>query len=96
MPRKKPLKTVEVVYETAGNFNETVMCESYIPRVLVDYKNHNRFQSLYFMFDQAQCHTTQRSKTTFASAIIDVKIPKRMTPFLQPADQSWMRPIKLT
>ena len=40
--------------------------------------------------------TTQRSKTTFASASIDFKwIPMRMTPFLQPADQSWMRPIKL-
>ncbi len=61
-----------------------------------NYKNHNRFQSIDFMFDKAPCYTTQRSRTTFASASIDIKwIPKRMTPFLQPADQSWMRPIKL-
>jgi hypothetical protein len=51
LPRKNTLKNwvppypVELVYGTAGNFNETVICESYIPRVLVDYKNHNRYQS---------------------------------------------------
>ena len=102
MPRKKPLKnwmpsnTVEVVYGTAGNFNETVICESYIPRVLVDYKYHNRFQSLDIMFYQAPFHTMQRSRATFASASIDVKwIPKLMAPFLQHVDHSWMRPIKL-
>ena len=91
-----PSNTVEVVYGTAGNFNETVICESYIPRVLVDYKYHNRFQSLDIMFYQAPFHTMQRSRATFASASIDVKwIPKLMAPFLQHVDHSWMRPIKL-
>ena len=61
---------------------------------IVRLKNHNRFQDS--MFDQAPYHTTQRSKPTFASASIDVKwILKPITQFLQPADQSWMRPIFL-
>ena len=47
------------------------------------------------VFDQAPCHTTQKAKSTFTSASVDVKwVPKRMTAFLQPADQSWMRPLK--
>jgi len=103
LPRKHPLKnwvppnTVELVYGTSGNFNETVISETYIPRILVPYKNQHRFQGLHILFDQAPCHVTAKSKATFAGASIDVKwIPKRMTPFLQPADQSWMRPLKLS
>ena len=42
------------------------------------------------------CHTTQRVKTNFANASVRVKyVPKRMTPLLQPADVSWMRPLKV-
>ena len=101
LPRKHPLKkwtppeNVIVVYGTNGNFNESVISDHYIPKVLVDYKNQKRFHGLDFLFDQAPCHTTSRSKATFASASVSVHwIPKRMTTFLQPADQSWMTPLK--
>jgi len=103
LPRKNPLKnwvppsTVVIAYGTSGNFNETVISGTYIPQILVAYKNEHRFRNLHFLFDQAPCHVTKQSKASFASASIDVKwIPKRMTPFLQPADQSWMRPLKLS
>ena len=49
IPRKHPLKNwvppdnVIVVYGTNGNFNENVISEHYIPKVLVDYKNEKRF-----------------------------------------------------
>jgi hypothetical protein len=102
IPRKKPIKNwvppnnVELVYGSNGNFNETIICEHYIPKILVNYKNQQRYQGLHLVFDQAPCHTTQKAKSTFTSASVDVKwVPKRMTAFLQPADQSWMRPLKV-
>ena len=70
-------------------FKKILIRQSYILKVLVDYKNHNRFQALDFMFDQAAYNTTQRSKPTFASVSNGVKwIPKCITPFLQPASKS--------
>jgi hypothetical protein len=83
-------------YGSNGNFNETIICEHYIPKILVNYKNQQRYQGLHLVFDQAPCHTTQKAKSTFPSASVDVKWaqrPKRMKALLQPADQSWMRPI---
>ena len=67
-------------------------CKSYNLKVLVDYKNHNRFQALNFMFDQAPYHTTQRSKP---HSLVLVSTSNGLTQFLHPADQSWMRPIFL-
>ena len=64
---------VEIAYGTSVNFNETVISEAHIPKILVAYKNHRRFQGLHFLFYQAPCHVTQRSNVNFASANIDVK-----------------------
>ena len=53
------------------------------------------FFGLDFLFDQAPCHTTSKSKATFASASACVHwVLKRTTSFLEPADQSWMTPLK--
>jgi hypothetical protein len=101
IPRKTPLKNwvppnnVQVAYGTNGCFNESVVCEHFIP-LLVQFKNENQLRQLNFVYDQAPCHTTQRVKTNFANASVRVKyVPKRMTPLLQPADVSWMRPLKV-
>ena len=59
IPRKKPLKNftpptnLTVVYGTNGTFNESVVCDHYIPKVLVSYKNENGLNHLNFLYDQA-------------------------------------------
>ena len=68
-----PPNNVELVYGTNGNFNEIVICEHYIPKILVNYKNQRRYQGLHLVFDQAPCHTTQKAKSTFTSASVNVK-----------------------
>ena len=101
IPRKKPLKNftapnnLVVVYGTNGTFNESVVCEHFVPNVLVSYKNEKNMSNLHFLYDQAPCHMTKRVNETFAAASVRRKnVPKRMTPFLQQADVSWMSPIK--
>ena len=101
IPRKNPIKNwtppdnVEIVYGTNGNFSESVISEHYVPKILVSYKNQRRYHDLHLVFDQAPCHTTQRSKAAFSSASIKVKwVGKRLTYLTQPADQSWMSPFK--
>ena len=67
----------------------------YVSNVLVSYKNEKNMSNLHFLYDQAPCHMTKRVNETFAAARVRSKnVPKRMTPFLQPADVSWMSPIK--
>ena len=97
IPRKNPLKNwvppnnVELVYGTNGNFNEGEIVEHFVPRILVSYKNQNHYQNMHLIFDQAPCHTTQRSKVSYAGASVNIKwVPKRMTYISQPGDQSWM------
>jgi hypothetical protein len=101
IPRKNPIKNwtppdnVEIVYGTNGNFSESVISEHYVPKILVSYKNQRRYHDLHLVFDQAPCHTTQRSKAAFSGASIKVKwVGKRLTYLTQPADQSWMSPFK--
>jgi len=101
IPRKNPLKNwvppdnVEIVYGSKGTFNESVITEHFIPKILVNHKNEKRMQRLHLIFDQAPCHTTARAKANFMNASINVHwVPKRMTSFLQPADVAWMRPLK--
>jgi len=71
LPRKNPLKNwvppnnVEIVYGTKGTFNESIISDHFIPKVLVDFKNQKRFQRLNLIFDQAPCHTTSRAKASF-------------------------------
>jgi hypothetical protein len=101
IPRKNPIKNwtppanVEIVYGTNGNFNESVISEYYVPKILVSYKHQSRYHDLHLVFDQAPCHTTQRSKAAFSGASIKVKwVGKRLTYLTQPADQSWKSPFK--
>ena len=101
VPRKHPLKNwvppnnVQVVYCTNGNFSEKVISEQFIPNVLVPDKLEHQLPQLHLVFDQAPCHTTSRAATSFKNASICVNwVPKRMTPFLQPADVAWMKPLK--
>ena len=60
IPRKKPLKNftpptnLTVVYGTNGTFNESVVCDHYIPM------DENGLNHLNFLYDQAPCHMTHR------------------------------------
>jgi len=102
LPRKKPLKNwvppnnVEIVYGTKGTFNESIISDHFIPKVLVDFKNQKCLHRLNLIFDQAPCHTTARAKASFNNASVNLNwVPKRMTSILQPADVAWMRPLKV-
>ena len=55
----------------------------------------NEFENIHLLIDQAPCHVTQKVKEAFSDRNSSLLfIPKRMTNILQPADVSWMRPIK--
>ena len=76
IPRKKPLKNftapnnLVVVYGTNGTFNESLVCEYYVPNVLVSYKNEKKMSNLHFLYDQAPCCMTKRVSETFAAASV--------------------------
>ena len=102
IPRKCPLKNwippnnVEILYGTSGNFNESVIVEHFVPKILVSYKNEKHYNHMNLLFDQAPSHTSHRSKVAFNGASVNVTwVPKRMTYIAQPADQSWMAPFKI-
>jgi hypothetical protein len=49
-----------------------IICEHYIPKIVVNYKNKQGYQGLHLVFDQAPCsNTTQKAKSTFTSASED-------------------------
>lgn len=102
LPRKNPLPNftppdnVHLVYQTSQNFNETIICEQFIKKVLASHVLSRNETSAFLVLDQAPCHTTARVKSCLeANKISYVYVPKRMTNLLQPADVSWMRSIKL-
>ena len=85
IPRKKPLKNftapnnLVVVYGTNGTFNESVVCEHFVPNVLVSYKNEKKMSYLHFLYDKVPFLMTKRVKDTFAAASVRRKnVPKRM------------------
>jgi hypothetical protein len=84
------------VYGTKGTFNESIISDHLIPKVLVNFKNQKCLQRLNLIFDQAPCHTTSRAKASFNNASVNLNwVPKRMTSILQPADVACMRPLKV-
>ena len=88
-------QTSQLILKRVQHLSESVISEHYVPKILVSYKNQRRYHDLHLVFDQAPCHTTQRSKAAFSSASIKVKwVGKRLTFLTQPADQSWMSPFK--
>ena len=101
IPRKKPLKNfmspnnVRVVYGTSGTFNNLVIDEEFVKRVLNQYRLSQGFDKLHLVLDQATCHTSKETQDSFLNHKIEVLyMPKRMTSYLQPADVSWMRTLK--
>ena len=102
IPRKKPLQNfrppenVIVVYDSSGNFNENVINESIIQRVLVPYKLAENLAELNLVLDQAPCHSTKKLvKESFVENKINPTLgPNRLTGLLQPGDISWMKPLK--
>ena len=59
IPRKSPLKNwippnnVEILYGTSGNFNESVIVEHFVPKILVSYKNEKHYNHMNFVRSSA-------------------------------------------
>ena len=100
IPRKKPLKdflvqnNVIVVYGTKGTFNENIIAEAYLTRVIEPYMNEKKSRVVDLLIDHSTCHLTTKVKLALKSRNKANFIPKRLTNLLQPADVSWMRPLK--
>lgn len=102
VPRVKPLKdysppeNVIVCYQKGNTFNENVICDSFIKRCLLPDILARNVKSATVVLDHAPCHQTLMVRNTFKdNNIKTIMVPKRMTALLQPADVSWMRPLKL-
>ena len=101
IPRKKPLKNfkvpnnVVVVYGTSGNFNNSIISNQYLEKVLKPYMILNNLEHVNLFLDCAPCHCTANVKAAFSGANVDlIYVPKRLTNLLQPADIAWFRPLK--
>ena len=101
IPRVNPLKgfippdNVIVVYDRSGNFNETVISEGFVTRALLPEILAQNLKNSTLILDHATCHTSKRVKAFLESHNISpIYVPKRLTNLLQPADVSWMRPLK--
>jgi DDE superfamily endonuclease len=100
IPRMRPLEfnvpdNVVVVYGTNGNFNERVIAETFASRVLDPFMLVNNYTSSHLLLDHAPCHLTPMVKQSMKERNITLTyVPKRLTNLLQPADVSWMRPLK--
>lgn len=81
-------------YKTGATFNEDVIVE-YIDRVLCPYAQLKGFKKLYFIFDSAKCHLTNKVKEHLELKNIEaIYVPPRLTNLLQPADVAWFGAIK--
>lgn len=101
VPRVNPLKDFEppnnvvVIYNKSGTFNEDMICDGVIKRCLVPKIASKDLKNPVLILDQAPCHATVKVKETLAqNNIKTIYVPKRFTNLLQPADVSWMRPLK--
>lgn len=85
-----------MVYGTSGNFNDGIIVDSIIKRLLVPYKLSESLDQIHFVMDHAPCHSTSLVRNSCISNNIEITyIPKRLTNMLQPADVAWMRPLKI-
>ncbi|CAF0709703.1 unnamed protein product [Brachionus calyciflorus] len=101
IPRVNPLKNYEaptnviVVYNKSGVFNEDMVMNGVFKRCIVPKIAQRNLQNPTLIFDQATCHVTKNLNEYLAQNNINkIHIPKRFTNLLQPADVSWMRPLK--
>ncbi len=89
-----PPENTVVTYKTGATFNEDLIVE-YIRRVVLPYKNHWGYETIYFIIDHAKCHLTASVRSYCSTNSIElVYIPKRLTNILQPADVMWFRSFK--
>lgn len=102
IPRKNPLKNfdvpqnVRVVYGSSGTFNSNLIEKELIKQVLTPYRRQKELRELNVVLDNATCHTSAKAKKAFNKARIQTSfLPSRLTSMLQPADVSWMRPLKV-
>ena len=94
LPNFVPPENAVVTYKTGATFNEDLIVE-YIRRVILPYKNHWGYETVYLIIDHAKCHLTSKVKSYCLANSIDlVFIPKRLTNILQPADVMWFRSLK--
>ena len=90
-----PPENVIVVYQKNGNFNETVISESFLKRAVMPEILARGLNNFTLILDHATCHVSKRVKAAFESSkITTIFVPKRLTNLMQPADVFWMRPLK--
>ena len=100
IPRKRKLKDEPLgcIIEYKGNsktFDSNVIEERFLGRSVSSYMISKGFKKAMLTWDNATPHKTPQTKHKLKEMTVDdVLIPPRTTPFLQPADLSWMREIK--
>ena len=101
IPRVTPIKdyippnNVYIVYSKSGTFNENIISNNFIERCIYPEILSKHLENSVLLLDHAPCHLTRQVKDKLANCNINpIYIPKRLTNMLQPADVSWMRPIK--
>ena len=81
-----------VVYGTHGIFNDNIIPEASLTRVIEPYMSEKQVPHLYLFIDHAHCQLTGKVKTSLTARNIKAElIPKRLTNLLQPDDVAWMR-----
>ena len=101
IPRKNPLKNfvppnnVVIIYGTNGNFNDSIIGNQFVDKVIKPHMILNDLERVDLLFDCAPCHCTSVVSNAFAAANVNpIFVPKRLTNLLQPADIAWFRPLK--
>ncbi|CAF0774012.1 unnamed protein product [Brachionus calyciflorus] len=101
IPRVNPLKNYEppanviVIYNKNGVFNQDMTLDGVLKRSIAPKIASKDLQKPTLVFDQATCHVTKKVNDYLTIKNINkIHIPKRLTNLLQPADVSWMRPLK--
>ena len=88
-----PPSNVIVVYHKSGTFNETLICDGLLERSIIPKVASRDLINPTLVRDHAPCHCTDKVKEILARNNIK-PVPKRFTNLLQPANVSWMRPLK--
>ncbi len=86
---------VIVVYSKAGTFNDKMIKDGFIQKVLYPFMLAHGLANTTLLMDSAPCHLTSLVTDSLKDLNVNtIQIPPRMTNLLQPADVSWMRPLK--
>ncbi len=95
LPDFEPPRNVIVQYVKSGSFNEDIVKSEIIERQLLPHMMTYGLRRPLILLDQAPNHTASLVNQTLTDRNMQVVlIPKFFTNLLQPANVSWMAPLK--